>query len=133
MPPPAAPSAAHATGVSLVYLTDDGRIKELIEYRQPTHEEMLAFLRRDPQHPDPAVERLLLRGHAVPQSNSYCHVEYGQEISPSWRVQAVQLATEWVETWTPSMSLEDMVGPAALLPRGYLFAPRPRHLVRAHN
>lgn len=97
------------SGVSLVYLTDDGRIKEIIEYRQPTHEEMVAFLRRDPQHPDPAVERLLMRGHAVPQSDAYCHVDYGKEISPSWRVQAVQLATEWVETWTPSMSLEDMI------------------------
>jgi hypothetical protein len=34
-------------GVSLVLLTTEGRIQEVIEYRQPTHEEMISHLRPD--------------------------------------------------------------------------------------
>lgn len=104
-----------ATGVSLVQLNSEGRICEVIEYRQPTHEEMAAHLRRDlPGQQHAAIERLLLRGHAVPVSvsssgGSFCQLPSSRSIDPMWRVRAVQAATEWVENWTPGPDLENMV------------------------
>ncbi len=107
-----------------MHLSSDGRIREVIEYRQPTHEEMAANLRRNlpgPQHS--TIERLLLRGHAAPARTSgsggasYCQLPSSRSIDPMWRVRAVQAATEWVENWTPGPDLENMVG-AAVLPRG---------------
>ncbi|EFJ41538.1 hypothetical protein VOLCADRAFT_121622 [Volvox carteri f. nagariensis] len=106
------------SGVSLVQLNSEGRISEIIEYRQPTHEEMAAYLRRDLPGPQRAtIERLLLRGHAAPApasassgaSGSFCQLPSSSTIDPMWRVRAVQAATEWVENWTPGPDLENMV------------------------
>ncbi|GFR44484.1 hypothetical protein Agub_g5747 [Astrephomene gubernaculifera] len=100
------------SGVSLVQLHTDGRIREVIEYRQPTHEEMAAFLRQDlPDQQHGAVDRLLARGHAAPASSggSYCQLPVTRSIDPMWRVRAMQVATEWVENWTPGPDLEEMV------------------------
>lgn len=104
-PPPNHPCRA---GVTLAYLAPDGRIRELIEYRQPTHEEMAAFLRPDTGNPN--VQRLQLRGHAVPRRNSYSSLAGDDTtVRPEWRVLAVQAATEWVENWTAGPDLENMV------------------------
>ncbi|GIL50446.1 hypothetical protein Vafri_6567 [Volvox africanus] len=106
------------SGVSLVQLNSEGRICEVIEYRQPTHEEMEAYLRRDlPGAQRNTIERLLLRGHAVPAATSasggaggsYCQLPSSRSVDPMWRVRAVQAATEWVENWTPGPDLENLV------------------------
>ncbi|GLC36641.1 hypothetical protein PLESTB_000125100 [Pleodorina starrii] len=105
------------SGVSLVSLNSEGRICEVIEYRQPTHEEMEAHLRRDlPAPQNTTIQRLLMRGHANPApadagagSGSYCQLPASRSIDPMWRVRAVQAATEWVENWTPGPDLEKMV------------------------
>lgn len=97
------------SGVTLAYLAPDGRIRELIEYRQPTHEEMAAFLRPDTGNPN--VQRLQLRGHAVPRRGSYSSLAAADDttVRPEWRVLSVQAATEWVENWTAGPDLENMV------------------------
>ncbi|KAG2489544.1 hypothetical protein HYH03_011995 [Edaphochlamys debaryana] len=104
------------SGVTLVQLTNQGLISEVIEYRQPTHEEMAAHLRKDLDQPHKgAVERLLLRGHAVPagtqpEAGGYaCQLPASRTVDPMWRIRAVQAATEWVENWTPGPDLEKMV------------------------
>ncbi len=103
----------------MVTLSPDGsgRIQEVVEYRQPTYEEMAAHLNRELPAPQrSAVDRLLLRGHAAPKrtdgaqgSNYYCELPSTREVDPMWRVRAVQAATEWVESWTPGPDLENMV------------------------
>lgn len=107
------------SGISVVTLSPDGsgRIQEVVEYRQPTYEEMAAHLNRELPGPErAAVDRLLLRGHAAPKrtdgaqgSNYYCELPSTREVDPMWRVRAVQAATEWVESWTPGPDLENMV------------------------
>ncbi|KXZ47636.1 hypothetical protein GPECTOR_34g795 [Gonium pectorale] len=114
-------SGPRFAGVSLVTLASDGRIQEVIEYRQPTHEEMAAHLQRDlPGQQRAAVDRLLMRGHAAPTtpsssasdagtSGTYCQLPSTGTVDPMWRVRAVQAATEWVENWTPAPDMESMV------------------------
>lgn len=41
------PRCRAPAGVSLFYLAPDGRVREVVEYRQPTREEMAAHLRQD--------------------------------------------------------------------------------------
>ncbi|KAG2446682.1 hypothetical protein HYH02_008250 [Chlamydomonas schloesseri] len=106
------------SGVSMITLDSDGRISEVIEYRQPTHEEMEAHLRRDLPGPQQAkIERLIARGHLTPTTNTgapaaggtFCQLPASRAVDPMWRVRAVQAATEWVENWTPGPDLESMV------------------------
>lgn len=102
----------------MVTLDKEGRIAEVIEYRQPTHEEMEAHLRRDlPGQQQANIERLIARGHQTPTTNtsapaagsSFCQIPASRSVDPMWRVRAVQAATEWVENWTPGPDLESMV------------------------
>lgn len=103
------------SGVSIVYLATDGRVQEVVEYRQPTHEEMVAFF--NPES-GPSVQQLLAKGHLYP-SEEDTHQAVGSvtvdqsfagpQVDQSWRDRAVSAATEWVETWTPGPDLEQLI------------------------